>query len=89
MFGDRIRDIDSAIARHKDYKKSLRKIDKFFDNILEKYKDNRQIAFTFEDYSDAVYCSVYAYEKLLYKYGVMDGIRLVIDGLKDVDIENI
>ena len=85
MFDERRCEIESSIMRSKDYKEYSKEIDKVYDELSEEYDNSSKIINSLEKYSDAIYSRECICDKLLYKYGVMDGMRLVIDGLKKAE----
>jgi len=88
LFEKRLEELQSYIMKDEEYNENSRKILKIRNEIEEKYSNN-EILNAFEKHSSLVYFSNYLYEKLMYKCGVMDGMRLVIDGLKKIDMESI
>ena len=89
MFDARRCKIETSIMKSKDYKKYSKEIDKVYDELSEKYNNSYKIINSFEKYSDAIYSRECIYDKLLYKYGVMDGMKLIIDGVEKADMESI
>lgn len=89
LFEKRRFEIDSQVIKNEKYKKYSKEIKEVYDRLENKYKDDLKIITSFEEYSDAIYSRESVCNKLLYKYGVMDGMRLIIDGMTEIKAKNI
>lgn len=89
MYDKRSCDLYSSLSTSEEYEKNSNKISEIYEIIENKYEDSKEIINLFEEYSNAVYCSNYLSEKIMYKHGIMDGMQLIIDGLEKVDAKNV
>ena len=89
MFEDHNCELYSSLSNSSEYKDNSNRISTIYREIEEKYKNHNEILHSFEEYSSAVYSSNYLCEKLMYKHGVMDGIKLVVEGMTKIDMKSI
>ena len=88
IFDERTESLHIYIKGNVKYKKSTEKIRQIDDEIKMKYGDKyREIIQLIEKYEDAVVKDGTICEKLMYKHGVLDGMKLILDGTRQIDIK--
>lgn len=80
----RANDIDKEISNDKDYKNYIKQISTIEEEIENKVESSFEIIKLIEKYEHIEYENCRRREKLMYKYGVYDGMKLIIEGLKDL-----
>lgn len=87
LFYDRSEKFHEAITKNKKYKAYMKKINDIDKEIAEKFENRWEIINMIEKYTNATYEGEELCEKLMYKYGVLDGMLLIIQGTKHINIE--
>lgn len=87
LFNDRSEKFHKAITQNKEYKEYMKKINNIDEEITEKFKNRWEIIHMIEKYTNATFECEELCEKLMYKYGVLDGLLLITQGTKQIDIE--
>ena len=82
IFEERSENIQSEIRVNEQYNIHVRKIAKISKIIKTKFKNPMEIIQLCEQYANATSDSEYEYEKLMYKYGVLDGMNIILQGIK-------
>lgn len=82
LFEERAERFHIAITKDNKYKIDSKKIRKLQDEIFEKYDNADDIIKSMEEYEDASGNMGRLIEKQMYKHGVYDGMRLIVDGLQ-------
>lgn len=91
VFNDRLEEFHKAIIQNKDYKEYMKKINKIDKEITGKFKNRWEIVEIIEKYNNATCELEYLCEKLMYKFGVLDGLLLITqssESIKDFFKEN-
>ena len=86
LFEGRSRIIHSVFRINTEFKNYDEKIKKVDEEIRNKFVNNWEIIQELEKYEDASWESGYLCEKLMYKHGVLDGMKLILEGTKQIDI---
>lgn len=86
LFEDRAETIHGIIMNNKMYKEQREEIYKIEKEIQEKYKNHREIIQLIEKHENVIYDRSDMCEKLMYKYGVYEGMSLIINGINQKDI---
>ena len=73
LFDQRAEKIHTSISKNKEYKKQLKILHKLNDEIIS----------LIEDFKDNYIDTTSLIEKQMYKYGLYDGMKLIIEGLKN------
>lgn len=81
LFEERAEKFHIAITKDDRYKVDSKKIKKLQDEIFSKYDNADDIIKSMEQYEDASGDMGHLIEKQMYKHGVHDGMRLILDGL--------
>ena len=83
LFDQRAEKIHTSISKNKEYKEQLKVLHKLNDEIIAKYENGREIISLIEDFKDNYIDTTSLIEKQMYKYGLYDGMKLIIEGLKN------
>lgn len=86
LFDKRSENIHIAISQNKEYRKYMDKISKIDEEIEGKFDNPREVAEIIERHENIAYESSYICEKLMYKHGLVDGMLLILEGTKQIDI---
>ncbi len=86
LFETRGEDLHIAITKNKEYKKLWEKIEQTDSEIRKDTKHSKELLEAFEKYEDASCEMGYLTEKLMYKLGLQDGIKIILEGTKHIDI---
>lgn len=81
LFEERAEKFHIAITKDDKYKIDSKKIRKLQDEIFAKYDHADDIIKSMEEYEDTSGNMGRLIEKQMYKHGVYDGMRLILDGL--------
>ena len=82
LFDQRAEKIHTSISKHKEYKEQLKILHNLNDEIIAKYENGREIISLIEDFKDNYIVTTSLIEKQMYKYGLYDGMKLILEGLK-------
>lgn len=83
IFEQRVEDIYAAMMNNKKYKKHMDKVNELNIEIQNKFADAWKMI---EKYEEIAYDRSVVGEKLMYKYGLLDGILFILEGTKKIDI---
>ena len=86
LFEQRAEDIYAIIVKNEEYRNSTKEIYELEDKMLEIIKNSDEVNKLVERHYDKVYERCYLSDKLMYKHGVLDGLRIIIEGTKPIDI---
>jgi len=82
LFEERAEEFHMAIIKNSDYKKLANDISKINDKIMAKYENAWEIINEIEEYVGATYKMQDLIEKQMYKFGIYDGMKLILEGIK-------
>ena len=82
LFNQRAEKIHSAISTNKEYKQKLKNLHSLDEEIIAKYENGLEIISTIEEFNDSYSEMSSVIEKQMYKYGLYDGMKLIIEGMK-------
>ena len=88
LFDDRADTIHSEITKHKEYKKNIDKMNVIDEEIKEKFSNYWDIIKLIEKSRNITYKNSDLCEKLMYKYGVYDGMKLILEGTKNINLKD-
>lgn len=80
LFDDRSDTIHSEITKHKEYKKYIDEINEIDEEIKEKFNNYWDIIKLIEKSRNVTYKNSELCEKLMYKYGIYDGMKSILEG---------
>ena len=83
LFDERAEKFHISITKNSRYKIDNKKIKILQDKIFAKYDNADDIISLMEEYENASDNMRYLIEKQMYKHGIYDGIKFVIEGLKN------
>ena len=86
LFEERAEKFHIAITKDDKYKTDSNKIRKLQNEIFAKYDNADDIIESMEEYEDASGNMGRLIEKQMYKHGIYDGMRLIIDGLHTIKV---
>ena len=86
LFEQRTEDIDSAIINNKEYAKYLKRNIEITNEMINKLGNSNEVKSLLEEYLHITSKSNDLCEKIMYKYGILDGMLLVLEGTKPIDI---
>lgn len=89
LFEDRAENIYSDIAEHEVYKQYINKAIEMENKVVEKLGNSEETMQLLEDINKFRCEYEYLSRKLIYKHGVSDGMRLVIEGTEQINIKKI
>lgn len=88
LFDVRAEALHIDIRGNLEYKKSTGKVKQIDNEIKMKYGNKYwEIIHLIEKYEEATTDDGVLCEKLMYKHGVLDGMKLILDGTKQIDIK--
>ncbi len=82
LFEQRAEDMHTSVTKSEKYKNQLKKVHSVNDKILSKYENAKEIIEDFEESQDVHGELGELIEKEMYKYGLYDGMKLMIEGMK-------
>lgn len=82
LFEQRAEDMHTSVTKSEKYKCQLKKVHSVNDKILSKYENAKDIIEDFEESQDVHGELGEIIEKEMYKYGLYDGMQLILKGLK-------
>lgn len=88
LFNDRLEKFHEAITKNQKYKAYMKKVNNIDKEISKKFENRWEIINIIEKYTNATDEGAEICEKLMYKYGVLDGMLLILQGTKHISIEN-
>ena len=86
LFEQRAEELHMLIMNNKEYKQYANEISKLDEEIHNKFENSWEILNLIEKHENIAFKSSYICEKLMYKHGLLDGIQLILDGTKTIDI---
>ena len=86
LFETRGEDFHLAITNNEEHKKLCKKIEQADNEIKKDNKHYKEFLKAFEKYEDASCDMGYLTEKLMYKFGLLDGMKIILEGTKHIDI---
>lgn len=86
LFDDRADTIHSEITKHKEYKKYIDQINEIDEEIKEKSNNYWDIIKVIEKSRNITYKNSDLCEKLMYKYGLYDGMKLILEGTRNINL---
>lgn len=87
LFEERADTIHLEITKHKEYKKYIDQINEIDEQMKERFNNYWEIIEVIEKSRNITYKNSDLCEKLIYKYGIYDGMKLVLEGTKDINIK--
>ncbi len=88
LFEDRADTIHFEITKHEEYKKYIDKMNVIDEEIKEKFSNYWDIMKVIEKSRNITYKNSDLCEKLMYKYGVYDGMKLILEGTKNINLKD-
>ena len=86
LFETRGEDFHLAITKNKEHKKLCEKIEQADNEIKEDNEHYKEFLKAFEKYEDASCEMGYLTQKLMNKFGILDGMKINLEGTKHIDI---
>lgn len=87
LFEKRAETIHIAITKNEEYEEYLEGLKEINNEIREKFNNSKEIIRMIEMYENAERKGSRLYEKVMYKYGMHDGIKLILEGTKEINIK--
>ena len=82
LFNQRAENFHISITKNKEYEKCRKNIRNVNDKIFAKYQNADDIISSIEEYESASGEMGSLIERQMYKYGLYDGLHLILDGLQ-------
>ncbi len=87
LFEQRAEDIHREITQDKKYKKQMKRVAYINENIINQYENAIDMIKVMEEYANVIDEIEDTIEKSMYKHGLYDGLKLIIEGMKKIDIK--
>lgn len=88
LFEDRADTIHFEITKHEEYKKYIDKINEIDEEIKGKFSNYWDIVKIIEKSRNITYKNSESCEKFMYKYGIYDGMKLLLEGTKNINLKD-